>query len=260
MTSCDVKAPSCPGTGSYSFGGNGQYTLVIFGKDRPKLTVAATANRTTASAEEYKGIGQGTVAQFGTWSVDEANKTLTRHPDSTFTRANEGTDAKVSISLTGDELKLTGSGGGSTTWKKAPSLQQVAQVAAAPAAAQQRTLKQQIQGPWSLVSCNNTIEKGEKQAFCTNPRGVLILAGNGNYALTTIAASRKEANAPGVASNFGTWSVNEADKTLTRHFVGANDPANEGKDIKLNISLNGEEMRLTGEFRGHIDGTYRRFK
>jgi hypothetical protein len=126
--------------------------------------------------------------------------------------------------------------------------------------AQQKSLKEQIQGPWSLVSCNNTNEKGEKQAFCTNPRGILILAGNGNYAGTTIAGGRKDANALGVADNFGTWSVNEADKTLTRHIVGAIDPANEGKDIKVNISLNGEEMRLTGEFRGHIDGTYRRFK
>ena len=126
--------------------------------------------------------------------------------------------------------------------------------------AQEKTLKQQIQGPWSLVSCNNTNEKGEKQAFCTNPRGIMILAGNGNYAGTTIAGGRKDANAPGVADNFGTWSVNEADKTLIRRFVGAIDPANEGKDVKLNISLNGEEMRLTGDFRGHIDSTYRRFK
>ena len=128
------------------------------------------------------------------------------------------------------------------------------------AISQEKTLKQQIQGPWSLVSCNNTNEKGEKQAFCANPRGIMILAGNGNYAGTIIADGRKSAEAPGLVSIFGTWSVNEADKTLIRRFVGAIDPANEGKDVKLNISLNGEEMRLTGDFRGHIDSTYRRFK
>ena len=126
--------------------------------------------------------------------------------------------------------------------------------------AQEKTLKQQIQGPWSLASCNNTNEKGEKQAFCANPRGIMILAGNGNYAGTIIADGRKSAEAPGLVSIFGTWSVNEADKTLTRHIVGANAPDLEGKDFKVNISLNGEEMRLTGEFRGHIDSTYRRFK
>ena len=129
--------------------------------------------------------------------------------------------------------------------------------------AQEKTLKQQIQGPWSLASCNNTDAKGVKAAYCANnPRGILILAGNGNYASTTIAGGRKDTDAPGVAANFGTWSVNEADKTLTRHFVGALNPANEGTDLKVNISLNGEEMRVTGvNLQGdHLDSTYRRFK
>src|SRR6516162_4975989 len=113
--------------------------------------------------------------------------------------------------------------------------------------AQQKSLKEQIQGPWSLVSCNNTTAKGEKRIYCANnPRGILILAGNGNFALTTIAGGRKDTDAPGVQAQFGTWSVNEADKTLTIHRVGALDPANEGTDQKLNISLNGEELKYTG--------------
>ena len=129
--------------------------------------------------------------------------------------------------------------------------------------AQEKTLKQQIQGPWSFVSCNNTTAKGEKVAYCANnPKGILILAGNGNYAVTIIAGGRKDANDPAIASTFGTWSVNEADKTLTRHLVSANSPAIEGKDSKLNISLSGEEMRLTGDAidGGHVEGTFRRFK
>ena len=131
------------------------------------------------------------------------------------------------------------------------------------ASAQEKTLKQQIQGPWSLASCNSTNAKGEKAPYCANnPKGILILAGNGNYATTIIAGGRKEGNAPGVADNFGTWSVNEADKTLTIHRVGALNPANEGTDLKVNISLNEGEMRLTGPgFQGeHLDSTYRRFK
>ena len=129
--------------------------------------------------------------------------------------------------------------------------------------AQQKSLKEQIQGPWSLASCNSTTAKGEKTVYCANnPRGILILAGNGNFALTIIAGGRKDANDPAIAANFGTWSVNEADKTLTRHFVGAREPANEGRDSKVNISLNEGEMRLTGPgFQGeHLDSTYRRFK
>jgi hypothetical protein len=133
--------------------------------------------------------------------------------------------------------------------------------------AQQKSLKEQIQGPWSLASCNSTTAKGEKIAYCANnPRGILILAGNGNYASTTVAGGRKDTDAPGVAANFGTWSVNEADKTVTIHFVGALNPANEGKDLKLNISLNGEELKYAGDVSipgnqvAHLDATYRRFK
>src|SRR6516162_1153439 len=75
--------------------------------------------------------------------------------------------------------------------------------------AQQKSLKEQIQGPWSVVSCNNTDAKGEKFAYCSNPKGILILAGNGHYSVTAIASGRKDLNAPGIVTNFGTWSVNE---------------------------------------------------
>jgi hypothetical protein len=132
------------------------------------------------------------------------------------------------------------------------------------AVAQQKSLKEQIQGPWSLASCNSTNAKGEKSDYCaSNPKGILILAGNGHYAWTIIAGGRKDQNAPGVGggNNFGTWSVNEADKTVTIHIVGSFNPANEGQDRKVNISLNGEELKTTGNLpAGHLDITYRRFK
>jgi hypothetical protein len=94
----------------------------------------------------------------------------------------------------------------------------------------------------------------------------MILAGNGNYALAVFAGGRKDANSPGAAASFGTWSVNETDKTLTLHRVGNLDPTLEGKDLKLNISLNGEELKYTGDAKTadgkdvHLEGTMRRFK
>ena len=79
---------------------------------------------------------------------------------------------------------------------------------------------------------------------------------------TAVSSGRKDADAPGLTANFGTWSVNEADKTLTLHRVGAREPAIEGKDFKLNISLSGEEMKVTGDEipSGRIDAVFRRFK
>ena len=69
-----------------------------------------------------------------------------------------------------------------------------------------------------------------------------------------------------MAANFGAWSVNETDKTVTLHPVGARNPTIEGKDFKINISLNEGELRTTGDLStlglqgGHVDATYRRFK
>jgi hypothetical protein len=129
--------------------------------------------------------------------------------------------------------------------------------------AQEKTLKQQIQGPWSLASCNSTDAKGEKAAYCANnPKGITILAGNGNFATTIVAGGRKDASAPGIIAQFGTWSVNEADKTLTMQRVGSANPATEGSTLKMNVSLNGEEMRLTGagNTNNRVDVTLRRFK
>jgi hypothetical protein len=74
---------------------------------------------------------------------------------------------------------------------------------------------------------------------------------------------RANATAPGAAANFGTWSVNEADKTATYHYVGALNPAVEGTDLKLSISLAGDEMKGAGVSaagNARVDLTWRRAK
>jgi len=243
-------------TGSLGFSPTGRYTEVVMNGGRPR----GDADRSKITPEQYKAIAQGVVAQFGTYSVNEADKTMTLRTDTSLMGGTQGGERKINISLTGDELKAT-SPLGTTTWKRSGPAFTVALVG------QEKTLKQQIQGPWSYAACNSTNEKGEKLAYCANnPKGIMILAGNGNWSGTIVAGGRKDANAPGVTALFGTWSVNEADKTLTRHIVSGLNPALEGKDFTVNISLNGEEMRLRGDATVpgegvvHLDGTYRRFK
>ena len=64
-------------------------------------------NRLEAPAEEFKAAAQGLVAQFGTWSVNDTDKTMTRHIEGALFPNIEGTDDSTSFSLAGDELKLT---------------------------------------------------------------------------------------------------------------------------------------------------------
>jgi Lipocalin-like domain len=46
-------------------------------------------------------------ANFGTWSVSEADKVLSQRFEGALRPDNDGADARWSVILTGDELKLT---------------------------------------------------------------------------------------------------------------------------------------------------------
>jgi hypothetical protein len=46
-------------------------------------------------------------------------------------------------------------------------------------------------------------------------------------------------------ANFGTWSLNEADKTLTYRTEGSLIPNNEGTELKESINLAGDELKLS---------------
>jgi hypothetical protein len=148
------------------------------------------------------------------------------------------------------------------------------------AAAQQESLKEQLVGTWTLVSTEDTDPNGTKhQYFGANPRGILILDASGRYAqvsgrpdrpkfkqsgnlrLDTPAAEYGEA-ARAFAGNFGTWSVNEADKTLTRRYESALVPNVEGTDRKDSVSLTEDEVKLVSTSAAGLrtEAVYRRAK
>jgi Lipocalin-like domain len=148
------------------------------------------------------------------------------------------------------------------------------------ALAQQKTLKEQLVGAWTLVSTDVTAPNGTKrQDFGASPRGTLILDPSGRYALVqgrpdrpkfktsgnarldTPAAEFGEA-ARSFAANFGTWSINEADKTLIRKYEAALIPNVEGAETKVSVTLAGDELRLTGAdgLGQKTEAVYRRAK
>jgi hypothetical protein len=136
-------------------------------------------------------------------------------------------------------------------------------VLAGNAAAQQKTLKEQLIGAWTLVTIDATAKDGTKrQEFGANPKGILILDASGRYAVVQSRPDRPKFKATdnirldtpatefgeaarAFAANFGTWSVNEADKTLIRQFEGALIPNAEGMETKSSIGLAGDELKLS---------------
>jgi Lipocalin-like domain len=53
-------------TGSYMFDSNGRFSAILMRRDLPKY---ASNSRTQATAAEYKGTVDGSIAYFGTYSV-----------------------------------------------------------------------------------------------------------------------------------------------------------------------------------------------
>ena len=93
------------------FDGNGRYILLTASPDLPKF---ASNNRMEGTPEEYKAVVQGSISHFGRYTINEADKTITFHIEtSTFPNWN-GAEQKRPLSITGDELKWTtaGSSGG----------------------------------------------------------------------------------------------------------------------------------------------------
>ena len=100
---------------------HGRYVLVIARADLPKV---ASNNRTRATPEENKAIVQGSVAHFGTFSVNAADQTITFKIETSLFPKWDGTEQKRPFTVTGDELTYTvpsASGGGTATavWKRA---------------------------------------------------------------------------------------------------------------------------------------------
>jgi hypothetical protein len=87
--------------GRASFDRDGRYILMTARAGQARF---AATNRMEGTAEENKAVVQGSIAHFGTYSVDEANKTLTFHIEtSTFPNWN-GTEQKRPFTIAGDEL------------------------------------------------------------------------------------------------------------------------------------------------------------
>jgi hypothetical protein len=101
-------------------------------------------------------------------------------------------------------------------------------VASGDTVAQQRSLKEQLVGTWTLVSADTTAPDGTKTAlFGADPKGILFLDARGHYAQLQVrpdrprfkannrlegTAEENKAALNGAIGQFGTWSINEADK------------------------------------------------
>ena len=152
------------------------------------------------------------------------------------------------------------------------------------AAAQQKSLKDQLVGTWTLVSLQVTPATGVTGPTIgylgANPKGIVILDVGGRYAWvagrpdrpkfqgggplrTTTPDAEWGAASKAFNADFGNWSVNEADKSITWKKEMALVPNEVGTELKESIiSLVGDELKTgsTTQVGNKLEWVYRRAK
>lgn len=145
---------------------------------------------------------------------------------------------------------------------------------------QQKSLKDQLVGTWSLVSWERTNPDGSKtHAFGTNPKGINMFTADGRFALIythadlpklasndRMKATPQEAKTitDGAIAYFGTYSVDEGSKTITLNIESTTFPNQLGRPQKRVInSLTADELKYsnpTATAGGQIHITMKRAK
>ena len=130
------------------------------------------------------------------------------------------------------------------------------------AVAQQKTIKEQLVGTWTLVSWEATNADGSKATTAVGPnlKGILIFDAGGRFSFQAMTerpkfaigdrmkATPEENHAvmQGMLSYFGTYTVNEADKSMTFQIVGSSFPNQYGTNAKRVVTaLTADELKYT---------------
>ena len=127
------------------------------------------------------------------------------------------------------------------------------------AVGQQKTLKELLVGTWTLVSSTTKRPDGSPQ-WGSNPKGLVVFTDNGRYASHIQRSDRpkfaskkrlqgtpdeNKAAVHGAIASFGTYSVNEANKTFTIRFEGSSYPNLEGTESTRPFTITGDELKVT---------------
>lgn len=146
------------------------------------------------------------------------------------------------------------------------------------AAAQQKQLKDQLVGTWTVVSWEQATKDGGKfQRFGANPKGINVFDANGRFIvmfaradLPRIASNDPSSPTPeeakaivgGAIGYFGTYTVDEANKTVVLRIEASSFPNQLAVEQKrLITSLTAEELRYSNPVPttgGKIDVALRR--
>jgi hypothetical protein len=125
--------------------------------------------------------------------------------------------------------------------------------------AQQRSLKEQLVGTWTLISSHQVrLDGSESKQFGANPRGINVFDTNGRFFLMVASADNSQiaSEDPSKTTSeegglivesiayYGTYTLNEEMKVISLHLDASTFPNQVGTDQKRTItSLTADELK-----------------
>ena len=130
------------------------------------------------------------------------------------------------------------------------------------AGAQQKPLKEQIVGTWSITSVFDQYEDGKKEiTFGSGVKGVFNFDGNGHFTWIIIgekqpAMKSDDPRRPDAftVAQFGTYAVEGS--VISLHLERAANSVRDGADQTLTVAGSGDSLTFTGSPRKDQKGTF----
>jgi hypothetical protein len=127
--------------------------------------------------------------------------------------------------------------------------------ATALAQAPAKSLKDQLVGRWDLVA----IGTGGADPYGAKPTGSMLIDADGHYSVIVITGGKARN-----ISYYGTYTVDAAANTMTMHIDGSTRAKADGRDLKRQITFDGDEMVQdtppSAGPRGFVKVTWKRVK
>jgi hypothetical protein len=142
----------------------------------------------------------------------------------------------------------------------------------------QQPLREQLVGTWTVVSWEQKKSDGTKlELYGANPAGIAFFDAGGRYIITVMRSDRAKyasntlrqgtaeedkETADGTITYFGTYSLNEMDRSMAIHVDGSSFPNWNGADLKRIVAITGEQLTLIVPLPGgeRVDVVWKRAK
>ena len=239
--------PSPAGMITYTDGGHMQAQLAS--TIRPKVRAA------DATVEQQRELLRTYTAYFGTYTVDEAARTVTHHRDGSQVPGER--DFVRTIDISGDRLVLTTPTTVVAGKKRFARITWERLAPADPVAPHVAAARKAVAGTWELVEHKTTMANGEvRRNFGPTPKGLFIFHEDGHTTVQIVNPERPKttldkaidddvrALSRSYLAYFGTFDVDVATKKIVVHTTADLNPTNTGTDQIRFYEIKGDMLYL----------------